>query len=132
VTTFLAGFTVAGVGFLLIGFAMASAYRRDRNRDNEAWFKTVEFIRATYQSSLDEYEGRLQDEVGRRFIAEATALMEQRQRIAAEREATTHRTALRGELHRQARAELIRPDEPAGVATVLEFTATGRGGRRSK
>lgn len=122
---FLTGFTVAGVGFILIGFALDYAHRNSRRQLNESWSNFATAIR-------DEFDGRLQDEVGRRFIAEAEVRMERRQRIVAEREATMHRTALRGELNRQARAELIRPDEPSGVATVLEFTATGRGGGRSK
>lgn len=48
----------------------------------------------------------------------------------AEIDRNMHATALRGELHRQARAELLKPDEPIGVGQVLKFTTTGRGGRR--
>jgi hypothetical protein len=49
----------------------------------------------------------------------------------AEADRNRHATALWGELLRQARAELIKPDEPVGVASVLEFATTGRGGRRA-
>jgi hypothetical protein len=34
-------------------------------------------------------------------------------------------TAFRGEMRRQTNAELLHPDEPVGVATVLDFPAAG-------
>lgn len=59
----------------------------------------------------------------RTMLASAEADVDWAQVVLAETAADRdmYATALRGELERQARAELLRPDEAVGVATVLEF-----------
>lgn len=82
-------------------------------------------VARTYQSL-----GRAQEQT----IAEQASTLAMTRATLAKAEADRNRqaTALRSELLRQARAELIEPDEPVGVARVIEFAATGRGGSRAR
>lgn len=114
-TAFLAGFALATVGLLLLGCAQHYAHRRDAKAAAEQialWRETCRKWSGLYWS------------------ASRRADMERKARNLAERECNRYRTAFRGEMTRQANAELIRPDERVGEAKVLTFATTRRGGRR--
>lgn len=118
---FLIGFALAGVGFLMLSFTIDYAHRC-----------TAAEVRERHQIDLDAWAEVFDRATALRYQAEANARIERAARYKAEQECNRFRTAFRGEMTRQARAELIRPDELVEVGKVLTFTATSRGGRRAR
>ena len=110
---------------IALGFVASNEHRKRRMAERDAHTaRTVATYRQKTIDALAHTAGLYLDDRDR---ARRDAEFERTMRYVAEADVETFETALRGLLTNLARQELMEPDEPAGVADVIEMRVPLRG-----